>query len=343
MDENTEIEHTTPPPGTTWDGTRAQPDSISEQTKLAYSRRFQSLKRKFSKEAGHIVSNDEMVSMLIQRKAQYAMRSWRFYKACVMYVLKMNASQNYAAIELLADESSAGLATESENGSGKKQKSIPAHIAKELVFNLRIGHNIGDKGRRYSADACNALLATILVGLRPSEWSTAEIRENRKGKLYLRVLNGKFNSVRANGKHREIELDGINQDELDVIQNTIASFKENSERYDIYVRELNRELKRGLGELAALGRIHYRYRNVSLYSARHQFAADAKSANLPYRAVAALLGHKSQKTASWHYARKTVGSGSIKVAPSDHSLAMVSNKSPRIPSPTLQNAPKASK
>ena len=46
---------------------------------------------------------------------------------------------------------------------------------------------------------------------------------------------------------------------------------------------------------------------ITLYSARHQFAADAKAAGLSKAEIAALMGHRSIETAGEHYGRRSAG------------------------------------
>lgn len=312
---------------------RAHPGEISESSKAQYRHRVALLRRRFTKEYGYELNMEEFVNRLIAIKPTLAMRSWRFYKAATMFVLQENAGVNYEAIELLAKDSSRGMPKESAKGSGKKLKKIPIDVANKLVFMLKTADPIAGKTRKYSNEACLFLLSTIETGLRPSEWANAQIKVNDKGNTVLLVKNAKFNRVRANGPVRELILDALDEDKINIIHQTIEYVSANKERLPNYFRELNREIQRGMHDLIKNGHIHERYRNVSLYSARHQFAANAKSANLPFREVAALLGHKSQKTASWHYARKTVGKGSIFIRPSEDTIARVSNKSPNIPTP----------
>jgi len=56
-----------------------------------------------------------------------------------------------------------------------------------------------------------------------------------------------------------------------------------------------------------------RKQHISLYSARHQFAANAKFNGLPLEHIAALMGHASIETATAHYGRRSAGTGGMKV------------------------------
>jgi len=317
-------------------------DELAESTRLAYERTFRRFQEKYAIQAQHVVTNDELVELLKadaeSERIGWSMRTWRAYKAAVMYVLNKDPYGNADAIDSLRELSSRGMQRHSTRGPGRKLKNVPTDVASRLLFTLGIREEIGqyDRVRKYSDVAANTLAASMKTGLRPIEWLGAVIGyvfddSQKQERLALTVKNGKYNRIRANGRSRTIFIDEYSQDELDVIQNVIAAFAEHEGQLRKLRTEINRELQRGLRKLAKLGQIEQRYTNITLYSARHQFAADAKSANLPYREIAALLGHKSQKTASWHYARKQTGRGSVQVSPSAASVAEVGAREPRMP------------
>ncbi len=322
---------------------------IAETTRLAYEQTFRRFQERYAIQEQHTVTTDELVELLKSDARDeglgWSMRTWRSYKAAVMYVLKKDPYTNADAIDSLSKVSSKDLPRHSARGPGRKLKNIPTDVATKLAFTLGIRDEYGqrDRVRTYSEIAANTLAASMKTGLRPIEWVGATIGYALDGatkteRLALTVKNAKYNRIRANGRTRTIYLDEYTQDELDVIQNVITVFAEYADELRKLRNEINRELQRGLAQLVRFGHVPERYRNITLYSARHQFAADAKSANLPYREIAALLGHKSQKTASWHYARKQTGRGSVQVSPSASSVAQVSTREPR--SPTLDKTGK---
>ena len=304
------------------------PGSIAESTRLAYAMRYRSLHKRYSQRLGYLVDADELVTLMLADRPTLAMRTWRYYKASVLHVLSESPDRNADAIELLASSTSKGLPVRSSRGSGRKAKGIPTKVADELVFNLQLRRRTKRRERKYSTDAVNVLIATVATGLRPSEWTGADLAMV-DGVLHLVVANGKHNIQRGNGASRSLILSACTEEQIEVIHNTIMQFKSNAHQVVAYIKSLNREIKTSLSDLAEDRRIEHRYRHISLYSARHQFAADAKSANLQYREVAALLGHRSQKTAAWHYAKKSVGSGAVSVSPTSESVAAVGTKPPR--------------
>jgi integrase len=58
-----------------------------------------------------------------------------------------------------------------------------------------------------------------------------------------------------------------------------------------------------------------RKRYPTLYSLRHQFAANAKACGLTKAEIAALMGHASEDTAGRHYARRTTGHTGLNARP----------------------------
>jgi hypothetical protein len=59
---------------------------------------------------------------------------------------------------------------------------------------------------------------------------------------------------------------------------------------------------------------------ITLYSARHQFIADAKASGLTLYEIAALVGHASIRTASEHYGKKKVGRRGRKIRNDDDGM-----------------------
>ncbi|MCF7971359.1 MAG: hypothetical protein K9L22_09380 [Methylococcaceae bacterium] len=64
--------------------------------------------------------------------------------------------------------------------------------------------------------------------------------------------------------------------------------------------------------------------NIYLYSARHQFVANAKQGGLSLEVIAALMGHASTETATQHYGRRVSGKpNGISVRASDEDIEQV--------------------
>lgn len=146
------------------------------------------------------------------------------------------------------------------------------------------------------------LVCGKIAGLRPCEWETAQM----DGSI-LRVKNAKFNDIRATGEFRTLNF----HDAPELVQ-LLSDF----------IKEINRWIPLQEGSFAKLyKKCRSRLRTVciklwpqrkkypSLYSPRHQFAADLKSMGVERDILGALMGHASDETASIHYARRGKGEG----------------------------------
>lgn len=171
------------------------------------------------------------------------------------------------------------------------------------------------------------LTANMLVGLRPSEWRYAQLNMLKES-IILQVINAKFSNGRANGEKRHIDLTGLNPVELKLVklQINVASYHASDEaswnRYYSGIRKAIHRITRTT--------LPNQRKYPTLYSSRHQFAANAKSAGMNKVEIAALMGHAVDTTAGSHYGKKKHGSGSCRVKASMTEMASVRVKSPMI-------------
>lgn len=194
--------------------------------------------------------------------------------------------------------------------SAKKRKSVPASVWRVIASDLR--------GRRsaWASIAAEWVELGMWTGLRPGEWIDVRCHLSG-GDLTLCVKNLKATNGRAHGERRTVTLRAI---PLDVAWR-IAAFAGGAGAagadgwgrvHDCARSELVRASKRHKGLL--------RGQTIPLYSARHQFAADAKSQGMSRRDVGAVMGHASDMTAGSHYGKARSGGrrgGGIKADPSE--------------------------
>ncbi|UVS96811.1 site-specific integrase [Burkholderia glumae] len=185
-------------------------------------------------------------------------------------------------------------------------------VKRPRTFDRLLAYLNANVGRHRFANALRTwLLASRVTGLRPSEWEHAGLAEIG-GRPCLIVKNGKATNRRANGTFRTLDLSATSTADVEAVHEILAMLEG-------YEREMS------FGRLQA-ALTHYMKRATracfgsrktypTLYSARHQFAADAKSSGWTQEEVAALLGHASDDTAGRHYARARSGQSSIRVAP----------------------------
>lgn len=192
----------------------------------------------------------------------------------------------------------------SKNTSAKKSKVATYDDVVKFCIFLKEG------GSKYG-DFCSYILwFTYHLGLRPSEWRTAEIVQHAfefdgEPELALKVRNAKNTNGRSHGEYRHIPIMHLGEDGiaelnyfLDLILELTAeiSYEKLQTTCSVY---MTRSSKRCFPR---------RKKGISIYTARHQFSANAKK-SLPLQHVGALMGHAVSETSQTHYA--TARSGTI--------------------------------
>jgi len=304
--------------------------SISKDTADSYEKRYGELERRFSRESGvNNMSPDEVVASLLQTKPTLSMSTFRQYKASILYVLDRHHPNHELAIDLLREESSAGLKKASTQTSGTKQKFVPDpvwHVLRDALSER------ARRGYTRSRGLLQVLEATLASGLRPNEWTTAVIATHTETQRpILRAQNSKDSNGRANGEQRELFIDGLEPEQLEAVRDAIEYCRvdDNTETVKI-VRGLKNELadaKRWI-MLQERGNSKVRARHlnpVTLYSFRHQFIADAKSTWSDPVLISATVGHSSTRTAFEHYGKRKNAQRRVRVLPTPESVAAVHN------------------
>jgi hypothetical protein len=172
------------------------------------------------------------------------------------------------------------------------------------------------------------LATNMLVGLRPSEWRFASLDE-LEGRVTLVVLNAKNTNGRAHGEKRHLDITGLGFKAVMRIRAQIQSASQHAgddvawNAYYTGCRQTIHQLTRKF--LPKLRKY------PSLYSSRHQFAANAKSAGMSKVELAALMGHAVDDTAGSHYGKKKHGSGACRVKADTNEMDKVRIKTPTEP------------
>lgn len=154
--------------------------------------------------------------------------------------------------------------------------------------------------------------ANLLVGLRPTEWRQASIMIVNSKKILV-VVNAKNTNLRSHGELRNIDISELEVTEVFRIETQLKAIK-------YYVKDDLSWNSYYSGVRHSIHRLNREYfpnkrKYPSLYSTRHQFAANAKSEGMSKAEVAALMGHAVDTTASMHYGKKKHGSGKCGVKP----------------------------
>lgn len=184
--------------------------------------------------------------------------------------------------------------------SAKKQKMI---LAKDLE---KLGDYIRETNGKWRTRGFRFLLANIVTGLRPVEWETVQVDDNQQtGIITLIVTNAKATNGRGNGPTRTLTFES--EHERNIIRDhlyELTRFRE--EEPDKPFDNFRERAARRLYE--ACKHLWPQRKNVfSLYTGRHQFAANAKAGGATREEVANLMGHESSFTASKHYGKKRSG------------------------------------
>ena len=242
----------------------------------------------------------------------WSVSTWRIYRAALSWFLTESGFPEAADLILRVAQ---GGRQGALRLAQKKQKSLPAADL------LTLDRDIGSRRTRYADVARLWLWAGVLTGLRPGEWRETALSANG---LVLTVRNAKHTNGRANGAHRHLHLDAMNPDERAAIARMVelATSADDFTRLYHRVRKIVRESAKRCWPQRA--------RRPSLYSARHQWAANAKRI-YGKRAVAALAGHASEATAGIHYARRQKGEQANLPEPEPQDLDRVRRADPPHP------------
>lgn len=295
----------------------------SAATVAGYERDYRRQVNRLAKETG--VSNptpDEVVADLILRRPNLTMSSWRYNKAAALYFIETYHPEHHEAIEQLRQHSSAGLKRTSANTGGRKIKHVPETPWREIrhVIERRI-----KDGHRHAGGLLSVLEGTLLVGLRPIEWSFSELTlHEATQRPVLRVRNAKHSNGRANGAYRELFVDDLSPQELETIREALrycaASNPEDAARVKL---ALKHEME--AARMMAVAGSRKPMSSITMYSFRHQFIADAKQTFETPLLISATVGHSSTKTAFEHYGKRRHGRGRVRVYPTPESVAAVQN------------------
>lgn len=291
-----------------------------QKTEISYAIKAKYLCSQAARLNGHRFPNTvpltTVVEYVINRKPTYSRNTWKQYKNALRYHAeqmieiqheKVLAEEAQAAIRMLDRETSEGCMKSGTRTSALKQKTFKKADFDKVIAYLQ--EHVGK--HRYARTLTIWLKASRLTGLRPSEWEHADLTQ-----IYsvpaLVIRNAKATNGRANGVERTLLLDRITDEELGLIEDMI-------EMLVGYETEIPfSKLQKLLGDYmnrATRNCFGKRQKYPALYSSRHQFSADAKLSGLSKAEVAALLGQASDETAGIHYARKSSGESSIKIAP----------------------------
>ncbi|MBE8233635.1 MAG: hypothetical protein HAW67_07845 [Endozoicomonadaceae bacterium] len=202
--------------------------------------------------------------------------------------------------------------------SSQRRKSISSAEFTKIIEYLKKG------SKTYSEATMYWLSSSVQTGLRPSEWEDAELIKIDSA-VVLKVINRKTSNGRGIGKTRELDITSYTTQDIEIIQSHLQLVKlwvESGNTFEKYYKGCAKTL------YYACNRIWpNRSKKISLYTGRHQFTANIKSAGVSHKARAGMLGHKTTKTSSVHYATKKNSNSKFGIPKVDEELMdkLVSN------------------
>ncbi|MBC8641533.1 site-specific integrase [Caballeronia sp. EK] len=241
---------------------------------------------------------DDVVAYMQRHASEWKWATFRQYQASLVcrYQVEFERTQDPLFRET-ADRIRAlpwadcKKASEPGQTSSRKRKGVPKRDYDVLVANLSNPKQGGDYARR----AALWLMAALATGLRPCEWQGASLSVDG----ILTARNAKATNGRGTGVSRSVP---VRPDDAAVVRAHLESLSEMQSKGFTFAQVHNRcgeALRRACQSLWGKDP----KRRYALYSARHQFAANAK-ATKSQEEVAELLGHSSVRTARRHYAKR---------------------------------------
>jgi len=300
--------------------------SRTTQTEDAYIERAENLLNLFSKEnnKASLSDNDyvELAEWLIQRKPNISRATWRYYKSSIIYYLESQIKHSEAS-NMLKKAGNEGCKDKDviplafKQTSARKKKSITEREETMIIDHLK---RLGNKSF-WALPTLAFFKATILTGLRPDEWTSVQYIEDEKHAPetmkntlpILKVKNAKSTNGRSHGEYRHLGLGDLGERELTYIKiqiqyTNIALNKRwmtptgQAETFAEYYKSIQSCIYRTTRTLFPIAK-----KRPTIYSCRHQFIADLKHAKYTLEAIAALVGHATDETASEHYGKRRFG------------------------------------
>lgn len=302
--------------------------TTTEQTKAKYRKEAERLARKAAEAFGvrdRDVDPREVVVYVADCWPTFARATQRLYRAALRHWLQSQDTAEAAEARAILEGNESGepeaeLLFRAEvdtqlplRTSAKKSKTIHDDECVQLSIALRESHS------EYAEPLARWVVAGILTGARPGEWLGARLDETVQPPVLI-VSNGKHTNGRAHGPERTLELADVGCKDLAVIRAHIDAIRDvlNRGEWEKYLEGCAKLLQR-------IGKSLWprRRRSISLYTFRHRFCSDAKSAKLSETAIAALMGHASTRTATSHYGKGRYGAGKVAVRPAARDLSAV--------------------
>lgn len=234
-------------------------------------------------------SEDMIYEWFLSARSKYSPSSFRKYKAAATWAGAVHEDL-VRRIKPLNSTMKRGDGSPKKT-SAKKRKSIGEDDFALLSLKLSEQRSIITRSTLLFCQA------SLMSGLRPSEWASAHISNGQ-----LTLSNGKNSNGRASGDTRSLALSSnseIAKKQHDMLSEFIDLVpRTGAKDFENFMKCIYRCLRRTSTQLFGP------HKAVCLYTLRHQYSANMKRRN-GKETVALAMGHRSEDTAGQHYARAT--------------------------------------
>lgn len=278
----------------------------TERTEDEYEHRLtqflHSVNEHLGKPIGSSVSPTEVADYFQLKSNEWLPSTLRFNRAFIMrwmdtLLLQQPESETLKqAINTIREtRAKKNRKTDQKSTSSYKAKSIPQDHLKAMIDHCKTLRS------EWATKAINYLQANILTGLRPCEWETALWVDTTT----LIIRNAKATNGRANGPTRMVTIsaedplyEATKQHFLD-----LQAWRTAGGEFDKYYENARKAIQRVNRSLwPTRTKRHY-----TLYTGRHQFAANEKAGGASKAEIAENMGHASDETAAKHYGKGRSG------------------------------------
>lgn len=314
--------------------------SRSPQTEAAYLKRALWFAQKTASSLGiEDPSPMEVVTHALDRRPEWSRSTWRQMKSSLLFRYdSMGTVASLEACRVLREQGDqAPCLPTSLRTSGLRAKTVQNESLESLIRKIRASSSA------YSAMLESWMIMGALCGLRPHEWTQAQViwapasqidpqgvGLKQKGQFdlerpYLRVENSKATNGRGLGAHRHLDLSAMTPVLLGAVTrfcDAMRRLKDNGEYQAAYLAS-----QRLLWRINSAANLDTQRKAnwIQIYSPRHIYSSRAKLL-MPPEQVSATMGHSTDRTAITHYGRKTNEGGAVGIIPVQTEVAKVRTK-----------------
>lgn len=256
------------------------------------------------------LSLPEFLHWFYEKSPYWSKSTFRQYKASLRYFLDIYGTVDSA--EEIREMSQRRVMPTKARTSQLKDKKLSKKDLMSILSWLKSSKS------GYKDILAGWLFSGVITGVRPIEWHEARLIKNENG-VFLVIRNAKFSNSRSNGEYRTLNLSALEYSEIEAIQRHVDNCSILSEREFMRLQTSCSNLLYYATRRIFKGRKKF----PTLYSARHQFSADAKQTMPGMSEVAALMGHASSSTATEHYGKRSNYQQLIKIVPMESEVATV--------------------